>query len=70
MFHNVAHMARIGDKKELPALGETPYCMRKFLQVSQYLPPTTLLRDQWSIGMIILEVLVGTEIVLPLSTFQ
>ena len=69
-FCSLDNIARHCKQQEQPYVGEMPYCCQNIWRLSSLLSPNDLLRDAWSIGIIILEVLVGTEVVIPLSSHE
>ena len=69
-FCSLDNVAKNCKQEEQPYTGDLPYCCQQILKLSRHLPARSCLRDQWSIGMIVLEVLVGTEAVIPLSSVQ
>ena len=63
-FCSLENVAKYCKQEEEPFTGNVPYCCQQILKLSRHLPARSFYRDEWSIGIIVLEILVGTEVVI------
>ena len=65
-FCSLDNVARNCREEYQPQRGELPYCCNDILLMHLNIPSASVLRDYWSIAIIILDILFGTEVVIPL----